>query len=87
VLRLLKLAGITKGKNFMVSHRFRDTFAVEYLATGQPIESFVAVSHSSVVLLRFLKTGHNASDIPKSRRSVPSEDHTWNFCLRPTCWR
>jgi len=33
----------------MVSHRFRDTFAVEYLATGRPIERLsILLGHSSV---------------------------------------
>ena len=35
---LFDLSGVDKGENFMVSHRLRDTFAVECLLAGVPLE-------------------------------------------------
>jgi integrase/recombinase XerD len=35
---LFDLANVDKGENFMVSHRLRDTFAVECLLAGVPLE-------------------------------------------------
>jgi integrase/recombinase XerD len=46
---LFDLAGVSKGDGFMVSHRFRDTFLVELLLAGVPIERVsVLLGHSSV---------------------------------------
>ena len=40
---------MTNGDDFMVSHRFRDTFSVELLLAGVPIERVsVLLGHSSV---------------------------------------
>jgi integrase/recombinase XerD len=47
--KLFDLAGVAKGDGFMVSHRFRDTFSVELLLAGVPIERVsVLLGHSSV---------------------------------------
>jgi len=43
------LAGVDKGDDFLLSHRFRDTFSVELLLAGVPIERVsVLLGHSSV---------------------------------------
>jgi hypothetical protein len=39
--KLFDLARVPKGDGFMVSHRFRDTFSVELLLAGVPIERVV----------------------------------------------
>ena len=45
----IDLAGVDKGANFLVSHRFRDTFAVELLLAGVPLERVsILLGHSSV---------------------------------------
>jgi integrase len=47
--KLFGLAGITKGQGNAVSHRLRDTFAVELLLAGVPIERVsVLLGHQSV---------------------------------------
>jgi len=49
IRKLFDLASVDKGENFMVSHRFRDTFAVECLLAGVPLERVsVLLGHSSV---------------------------------------
>jgi integrase len=49
IRKLFDLAGVDKGENFMVSHRFRDTFAVECLLAGVPLDRVsVLLGHSSV---------------------------------------
>src|SRR6516164_5867232 len=49
IRKLFDLAGVDKGDNFMVSHRFRDTFAVECLLAGVPLERVsILLGHSSV---------------------------------------
>jgi integrase len=46
---LFNLAGVSKGQGNAVSHRFRDTFAVELLLAGVPIERVsVLLGHQSV---------------------------------------
>ncbi|MGH9733910.1 MAG: tyrosine-type recombinase/integrase [Candidatus Acidiferrales bacterium] len=46
---LFDLAGIPKGQSNAVSHRFRDTFAVELLLAGVPIERVsILLGHQSV---------------------------------------
>jgi len=45
--KLFDLAGILKGEGNAVAHRFRDTFAVELLLAGVPIER-VLLGHQSV---------------------------------------
>jgi integrase/recombinase XerD len=46
---LFDLAGISKGTGNAVSHRFRDTFAVELLLAGVPIERVsILLGHQSV---------------------------------------
>jgi integrase/recombinase XerD len=47
--KVFDLAGISKGQGNAVSHRFRDTFAVELLLAGVPIERVsVLLGHQSV---------------------------------------
>jgi integrase len=47
--KIFDLAEVSKGKNHAVSHRFRDTFAVELLLAGVPIERVsVLLGHQSV---------------------------------------
>ena len=47
--KLFDLAKVSKGQGNAVSHRFRDTFAVELLLTGVPIERVsVLLGHQSV---------------------------------------
>ena len=47
--KLFDMAEVAKGDGFMVSHRFRDTFSVELLLSGVPIERVsVLLGHSSV---------------------------------------
>ena len=47
--KVFDLAEVPKGKNHAVSHRFRDTFAVELLLAGVPIErASVLLGHQSV---------------------------------------
>ena len=47
--RLFDLAGVPKGQGNAVSHRFRDTFAVELLLAGVPIERVsILLGHQSV---------------------------------------
>jgi len=49
IRKLFDLAGVDKGANFLVSHRFRDTFAVELLLAGVPLERVsILLGHSSV---------------------------------------
>jgi len=49
VKKLFDLAGVPKGLGNAVSHRFRDTFAVELLLAGVPIERVsVLLGHQSV---------------------------------------
>jgi integrase/recombinase XerD len=44
-----ELAEVSKGQGNMLSHRFRDTFAVELLLTGVPIERVsILLGHQSV---------------------------------------
>ncbi|MGB7465075.1 MAG: tyrosine-type recombinase/integrase [Candidatus Acidiferrum sp.] len=46
---LFDLSGIDKGENFMVSHRLRDTFAVECLLAGVPLERVsILLGHSTI---------------------------------------
>ena len=46
---LFDLSGVDKGENFMVSHRLRDTFAVECLLAGVPLERVsILLGHSTV---------------------------------------
>jgi integrase len=46
---LFDLAGVDKGENFMVSHRLRDTFAVECLLAGVPLERVsILLGHSTI---------------------------------------
>lgn len=46
---LFDLAGVDRGTNFMVSHRLRDTFAVECLLAGVPLERVsILLVHSTV---------------------------------------
>jgi integrase/recombinase XerD len=46
---LFDIAGVPKGQSNAVSHRFRDTFAVELLLAGVPIERVsVLLGHQSV---------------------------------------
>jgi integrase len=41
--------GVDKGENFMVSHRLRDTFAVECLLAGVPLERVsILLGHSTI---------------------------------------
>jgi integrase/recombinase XerD len=43
------LAGVSKGEGNAISHRFRDTFAVELLLAGVPIERVsILLGHQSV---------------------------------------
>lgn len=47
--KLFELAGISKGQGNAVSHRLRDTFAVELLLAGVPIERVsILLGHQSV---------------------------------------
>jgi len=47
--RLFDLAGVSKGEGNAISHRFRDTFAVELLLAGVPIERVsILLGHRSV---------------------------------------
>ncbi|HKW35869.1 MAG TPA: tyrosine-type recombinase/integrase [Candidatus Acidoferrum sp.] len=47
--KLFDLAGVPKGPSNAVSHRFRDTFAVELLLAGVPIERVsILLGHQSV---------------------------------------
>src|SRR5262249_42239009 len=47
--KLFAQAGVSKGLGNAVSHRFRDTFAVELLLAGVPIERVsILLGHSSV---------------------------------------
>lgn len=47
--KLFDLAGVSKGQGNAVSHRFRDTFAVELLLAGVPIERVsILLGHQSV---------------------------------------
>jgi site-specific recombinase XerD len=46
--KVLKDAGVSKGQNMMVAHRFRDTLATELLANGVPIEDVAAILGNSV---------------------------------------
>jgi site-specific recombinase XerD len=47
--KVFDLAGVSKGEGNAVSHRFRDTFAVELLLAGVPIERVsVLLGHQSV---------------------------------------
>ncbi len=47
--KLFALAGVSKGQGNAISHRFRDTFAVELLLAGVPIERVsILLSHQSV---------------------------------------
>jgi len=47
--KLFDLAGVPKGQGNAVSHRFRDTFAVELLLAGVPIERVsILLGHQSV---------------------------------------
>jgi integrase/recombinase XerD len=46
---LFALAGVSKGQGNAISHRFRDTFAVELLLAGVPIERVaILLGHQSV---------------------------------------
>jgi len=46
---LFDLSGVDKGENFMVSHRLRDTFAVECLLAGVPLERVsILLGHSTI---------------------------------------
>ena len=46
---LFGLAEVSKGQGNMLSHRFRDTFAVELLLAGVPIERVpILLGHQSV---------------------------------------
>lgn len=46
---IFDLAGVSKGEGNAVAHRFRDTFAVELLLAGVPIERVsILLGHSSV---------------------------------------
>jgi integrase/recombinase XerD len=47
--KLFALAGVSKGQGNAISHRFRDTFAVELLLAGVPIERVsILLGHQSV---------------------------------------
>jgi integrase/recombinase XerD len=49
IKEVFDLAGIKKGESNSMSHRFRDTFAVELLLAGVPIERVsILLGHSSV---------------------------------------
>ena len=49
IKEVFDLAGIKKGRSNAMSHRFRDTFAVELLLAGVPIERVsILLGHSSV---------------------------------------
>jgi integrase/recombinase XerD len=46
---LIELANVSKGQGSMLSHRFRDTFSVELLLAGVPIERVaILLGHQSV---------------------------------------
>jgi site-specific recombinase XerD len=46
--KVLKDAGVSKGQNMLVAHRFRDTLATSLLANGVPIEDVAAILGHSV---------------------------------------
>jgi integrase/recombinase XerD len=47
--KVFDLAGVSKGEGNAISHRFRDTFAVELLLAGVPIERVsILLGHQSV---------------------------------------
>ena len=47
--KVFDLAGVSKGEGNAISHRFRDTFAVELLLVGVPIERVsILLGHQSV---------------------------------------
>jgi integrase len=47
--KIFDLAGVSKGEGNAISHRFRDTFAVELLLAGVPIERVsILLGHQSV---------------------------------------
>jgi integrase len=49
IRKLFELAKVEKGDSYMLSHRFRDTFSVELLLAGVPIERVsILLGHSSV---------------------------------------
>lgn len=49
IREIFDLAGVSKGEGNAVAHRFRDTFAVELLLAGVPIERVsILLGHSSV---------------------------------------
>jgi integrase/recombinase XerD len=49
IRKLFDLASVDKGENFMVSHRLRDTFGVECLLAGVPLERVsILLGHSTI---------------------------------------
>jgi site-specific recombinase XerD len=46
--KVLKDAGVSKGTNMMVAHRFRDSLACDLLSNGVPIEDVAAILGNSV---------------------------------------
>jgi integrase len=49
IRRLLKIAGVEKPSNWAITHSFRDTFAVEYLASGGTMANLqILLGHKSI---------------------------------------
>jgi integrase/recombinase XerD len=49
IRKLFVLAGVAKGDDYLLSHRLRDTFSVELLLAGVPLERVsILLGHSSV---------------------------------------
>lgn len=46
--KVLRDAGVSKGQNMMVAHRFRDSLACDLLSNGVPIEDVAAILGNSV---------------------------------------
>ena len=61
--KVLKDAGVSKGENMMVAHRFRDTLATSLLANGVPVEDVSAILGNSVKIVEkhYSGLGENAA--------------------------
>lgn len=76
---IFKLAGIVKGMSHAVSHRLRDTFAVELLLAGVPLERVsTLLGHQSIRI-----TEKHYSPWTRSRQEQIEADLTAAWLLDP----
>ncbi len=79
IKHVFDLAGIAKGLGYAVSHRLRDTFAVELLLAGVPIERVsILLGHQSIAI-----TEKHYSPWTRSRQEQIEADLTAAWKMDP----